>query len=168
MIMIWGLQIEGLIHVGEVHPLAMLEHWKCWPGEVFPAIFPAFGIKVIAGASIPLVFFSDKMAIVSCSRYFSTHGIPRDMNNRAKRTMCRVKWVPRTNVCLCLLSSLIIHVLIFHILWNGLNHCVRLIGFVICYLGGLFTMRHFSLALFDYVWSCLMFKKLYLTNVAIH
>ena len=94
MIMIWGLQIEGLIHVGEVHPLAMLEHWKCWPGEVFPA----FGIKVIAGASIPLVFFSDKMTIVSCSRYFSTHGIPRDIDKRAKRIMCRVKWVPRTNV----------------------------------------------------------------------
>ena len=161
MIMIWGLQIEGLIHVGEVHPLAMLEHRKCWLGEVFPA----FGIKVIAEASIPLVFFSDKMTIVSCSRYFSTHGIPKEIKKKAEKTMSRVKWTNVEHKCLSLpfISSSII-------LWTVLNHCVRLIGFVICYLGGLFTMWHFTLALLDKfgrAW-CSLFNKLYLAHVAIH
>ena len=89
----WGTHSCGCSSsIGNAWTLKML------PGEVFPAIFPAFGIKVINGASIPLVFFSDKMAIVSWSKYFSTHGIPKEIKKREKRTMSRVKWVLRTNV----------------------------------------------------------------------
>ena len=53
---------------------------------------------VIAGASIPLVRSSEKITIVSLSRYFLIDGIPKNFKKRTKRTKWRIKWAPSTTV----------------------------------------------------------------------